>query len=117
MTEFLCFSNGEVDHRSKFIRIGERIFVTEPNETRILHSELADQENVLEEINGLLKTDAESLDFGFITTRAYSQFREILISGSTISIEVSRESREEARKITGDIIEKMCPDFKVHIIR
>lgn len=117
MAEFLCVTNSEIDYRSKFIRLGERVYVTDPNETTTLHSELAQRDGIMDEINELVKTDAKSLDFGFLSAKGFGRGKEIVISGSTISIEVSRSTREEAREITGEIIEKMCPDFKVHIIR
>ncbi len=92
---------------AKFIRVGNEVYITEPNDLKTLHIELAEKEKVLERINYFKLQDADMVDGGIVFVGGRSV--QIGSASSSLSIPMSVKARRETVKKIKDLY----PEFMV----
>ncbi len=92
---------------SKFLRVGNEVYITDPNDISTFHIELAEKEKVLERIEFFRKGDKDSIDGGrvFVTGRTV----QIGSASSTLSLPLTNKARRETVKKIKDLY----PEFLV----
>ena len=99
--------SGLDNFQTKFLRVGNEIYINDPEGVPLLHIELAEKEKILERINRLREQDIEQIDGGMM----FVEGRVISFGGSstTLSIPITNQ----ARNITVLNLKKMMPDYSI----
>lgn len=92
---------------AKFLRVGNEVYLTEPNDLKTLHVELAVKEKVDERIEFFKTQTPDMVDGGlvFVTGRSI----QIGSASSSLSIPITVKARKETVKKIKD----MYPEFSV----
>lgn len=92
------------DHRNfeaKFIRVGNEVYITEPNDLATLHKELAEKEKVYERIEFFRVQDKDMVDGGLIFVNGRTV--QIGSASSSLSIPQTVKARRETVKKIKDL--------------
>ncbi len=101
----------ESDFCSKFIRVGDVMVVTLPDDISTLHDSLAEEEGVLEDVRRKKLEEPSEVDAG-----QFSVFRgEIRVYGE--SSKLGLPLCEDARIKSGVIFQTQSPGFEVNAIK
>lgn len=103
-------------YSSKFVRVGERIHVTEPGDTGTRHDDLAKKDGILEEIARLQRDDPTALDAGQFTIFTHPSGNEVTVhqDSSSLRLPMTREARDNtiaefAKQTPGYTVKKDYP--------
>lgn len=97
-----------IEHfESKFIRVGNDVYITDPDDIATLHYQLAEKHKISERIEQLKEQQKDEVDGGLI-----------FISGRIIRIGAASDSlgipvTERARRVTLQKLIKQMPDFNI----
>ena len=92
---------------SKFLRVGNEVYITEPNDVKTFHIELAEKEKVLERIEFFRKGEKDAIDGGRIFV--FGRTVQVGSASSTLSLPLTNKARRE----TVNKIKDMYPEFLV----
>jgi hypothetical protein len=92
---------------SKFLRVGNEIYITQPNDVKTFHVDLAKIEKVLDRIEFFRRDDQDSIDGGRIFV--YGRTIQIGSASSTLSLPLTQKARRETVKKIKDLY----PEFLV----
>jgi len=98
---------GSVKFDSKFVRVGNEVYITEANDIRTIHRELAEKHKILDRVYDLKEQNPDNVDGGYI----FVSGRLIKIAASSTSL--SLPLTDEARKNTIKILKRSFPDFSI----
>jgi hypothetical protein len=98
---------GNENFQSKFIRIGNDVYITEPDDLKTLHVDLAKSHNIEERIEFLKNNNPNEVDGGLI----FIQSTMIRIGSASSSLGVPLTN--EARAITLEKLKKRIPKYSV----
>lgn len=98
---------GDKKFESKFVRVGNEIYITEPGDLKTLHVELSKKDKVLERIYELKSQEPNNVDGGII----FVEGRIIQVGSHSTSL--SLPLTKEARKITLQKLKQSFPDFNI----
>jgi hypothetical protein len=98
---------GSEEFHSKFIRVGNEVYITQPNDLTTFHSQLAELHKVLERINDWKTGNKDEVDGG-----------EIFVNGMVIRIGAHSEGlglplTQKARDITVRKLKRRNPKFSI----
>lgn len=93
--------------QSKFLRVGNEVYVTEANDLKTFHIQLARRDKVLERIEHLKRESKDEVDGGIIFVLG----KLIQIGSHSTSLSVPLTTR--ARKITLQKLKYSFPEFNV----
>lgn len=96
-----------INFEAKFIRVGNEVYITEPNDLKTLHVELAEKDKVLERIEFFKEQDVDRIDGGIIFVGG----RTIQIGSASSSLSIPQSVK--ARRETVKKIKDMYPEFSV----
>jgi hypothetical protein len=96
-----------INFESKFVRVGNEVYITEPNDLKTLHRELAERDKVYERIEFFKAQDKDMIDGGLIFVG--SKTIQIGSASSSLSIPETNKARRETVKKIKD----MYPEFSV----
>lgn len=86
---------------SKFLRVGNEIYLTEPNDIKTAHFELAEKEKVADRIEFFRKNDKDMVDGGRVFV--YGRSIQIGSASSTLSLPITQKARRETVKRMKDL--------------
>lgn len=93
---------------SKFVRVGEVIAVTDPEDRTTSHESLAKKEGLLETVKKLIKENPDEVDGGFVDfDNSSSQKPYIVLDGTSSTLRVPRN--ENARRKTIEVFSAKTP--------
>jgi hypothetical protein len=93
--------------QSKFLRLGNDIYITEPNDLKTYHKELAEKDKILEKVEYLISNNPDEIDGGIIFIRG-----KIISIGMTSSgFQIPKTER--ARRLTVQRLQKQNPQFSI----
>lgn len=103
----LSVFTGSEHFQSKFIRIGNEVYITSPNDLTTLHSQLAEQHKVLDRIYDWKTGNKNEVDGG-----------EVFVEGKVIrfgshSSGLGLPLTQKARDITVQRLKKRNPSFSI----
>lgn len=93
--------------QSKFLRVGNEVYVTGYDDLRTLHNELAGKDKILERIEHLKRESKDEVDGGII----FVSGKLIQIGSHSTSLSIPLTTR--ARKITLQKLKYSFPEFNV----
>lgn len=91
--------------QSKFLRLGNDIYITEPDDLQTLHRELAEKDKILEKVEYLIGNNPDEIDGGIIFIRGKIVAVGLNSSGFNIP------KTERARKLTLTRLSKQYPTY------
>lgn len=103
MALYLGPNNGVKYYVCKFVRVGEDIFVTEPNDLDTTHSELAEAGGVRETILKFMYIDQDKFDAGQMAFRNTPGRGRIRVGMYSMGFDLPR-SDTLSRVITGEVL-------------
>ena len=113
MTQYLGPSKERPSYVSKFVRAGERVFVTQPDDLETCHLSLAKEDGVYEEIVALRETNPQAVDGGHVFVEEGGM---IFITGGSTSLHIPvRDVFRQARTKTREVFQRQNPDHTVFI--
>ncbi len=92
---------------SKFLRVGNEVYITLPNDVKTFHSQLAETEKVSDRIEFFRKNDHNSIDGGRIFV--YGRTIQVGSASTTLSLPLTSKARRETVKKIKDLY----PEFLV----
>ena len=98
---------GEEKFESKFVRIGNDIYITDPDDLQTLHIQLAEKHNILERVNFLKSNNRDEVDGGIIF------FSPGVIRIGSASTSLSIPLTNKAREITLVKLKKRMPKYSI----
>lgn len=98
---------GNENFESKFIRIGNDIYITEQNDLKTLHIELAKQHKIDERVEFLKNNNPDEVDGGIIFLSG-----TVLRIGS-VSTSLGIPLTNQAREITLEKLKKRIPRYSI----
>ena len=98
---------------SKFVRAGEKVYVTKPNDQKTFHSELAESDGIAETIRRLRIEDPVNVDGGYITVDNVDKYIIIDRISPSLDLPISKTA-EEARRLTGESVRILAPEYSVN---
>ncbi len=97
-----------IEHfESKFIRVGNEVYITDPDDVTTPHYKLAEKHKISERIEQLKEQQKDEVDGGLI----FITGRIIRIGAASETLEIPLSER--ARKITIQKLVKQMPDFNI----
>lgn len=106
----------EVPHfESKFVRVGDDIYVDEHGDIFIEHRAIAFKDSVLGELTRLRRQDPTAVDAGFVTiAHGETGNNRITINGESFGLHLPEVG--EARAKTGILFQQKSPGFEVTLL-
>ena len=101
----------EEKYMYKFVRVGEKIYVTEPMDVFTSHRDLAREDGVIIELERLKREEPSSVDGGMLYPNATTKEISAESSSFTLGVPVT----PEGRIITRDVLQAKLPDYTVTI--
>ncbi len=98
---------GDESFESKFIRVGNDVYLTDPNDLRTMHVELAVKHKVLERVDYLKSNNPDEIDGGIIF------FTPGVVRVGSASTSLSVPLTNRARMITLDKLKKRMQRYSV----
>jgi hypothetical protein len=98
-------------YRSKFLRVGEEIHVSKPDDLIKAHGDLADEDDIVVDLFEAYFADPSTVDGGFIKVTTTEPEKAIEVFGSTDLLSMSKGT--EARAKTGEVFKQLTPDYEV----
>src|SRR3954470_22553288 len=81
---------------SKFLRVGNEVYLTAPNDVKTFHFELAEKEKVADRIEFFRKNDKDAIDGGRIFV--YGRTVQVGSASTTLSLPLTPKARKETVK-------------------
>lgn len=96
---------------AKFVRVGEHVSVTIPDDTSTPHVTLAREDGIFNEVVTAKVTNPEDVDGGFLMFSKLKEGGSIRIIGSSRGLSIP--TVPEARIKTGELFQKLSPGYEV----
>lgn len=96
---------------AKFIRLGDRLFTTRPNDLDTPHAALAFSDGVLDEMNSTITSDPDTVDAGFYHVCTLQKKNDITVAGNSMGFDLPKTSK--ARELTITVFQEQSPRCNV----
>ncbi len=98
---------GNENFQSKFVRVGNEIHVTEPDDLSTIHMDMAEKDKILQRALDLKQQNPDDVDGGII----FVSGRTIQVGSASTSLSVPITQR--ARDLTIQKLKRRRPDYNI----